>query len=185
MPVPPGQPVLQSKIALREVEPPVWRRLLLPGSVRLDKVHRMFQAAMGWEDCHLHSFEIAGARYGMQFDEYPEDELHEKDFAFGSVVADIDAFSYEYDFGDSWDHEVNIEARWRMPIGLKFGVCIDGENACPPEDSGGPSGYEELLRVLADPADEEYEHMRGWIGGAFDPHEFDLGWANARLQAVR
>lgn len=73
MSTPPGQPVLDLTIELREVEPRVWRRLLVPGSVRLDKLHRMFQAAMGWEDCHLHSFEIGGDSYGMQFDDYPDD----------------------------------------------------------------------------------------------------------------
>ena len=77
MPVPPGQPVLECVIELREVEPRVWRRLLIPGGVRLTKLHRIFQAAMGWEDCHLHAFEIGDERYGMQFDEYPEGELDE------------------------------------------------------------------------------------------------------------
>jgi Plasmid pRiA4b ORF-3-like protein len=80
---------------------------------------------------------------------------------------------------------VTVEAMWRMPIGLKFGVCLDGANACPPEDSGGSFGYSEMLRVLADPSDEDHEHMRGWIGGPFDPTVFDRGLANARPQVVR
>jgi hypothetical protein len=164
MPIPPGQPVLECSIELSDVEPRVWRRLLVPGSVRLDKLHRIFQAAMGWQDYHLHSFEIGGERYGMHFDE---------------------RFVYEYDFGDSWEHDVTVHAAWRMPIGLKFAVCLDGAKACPPEDSGGPGGYEDLLRVLGDPSHEEHEHLRGWIGDGFDPREFDLALANARLQAVR
>lgn len=73
----------------------------------------------------------------------------------------------------------------RSPRGLKFGVCLDGQNACPPEDCGGPNGYADLLRVLADPTHDEHEHMRSWIGGPFDPTEFDLSLANARLQSVR
>ena len=149
MPVPPGQPAFQLRIALHEVEPTVWRRVLVPGTVRLNKLHRMIQAAMGWEDCHLHAFEIAGSRYGMQFDDFPPDELDEKTVTVLAAIGDTDRFAYEYDFGDSWEHELVVEDRWRMPIGLKFGVCVDGANRCPPEDCGGSGGYELLLRVLA------------------------------------
>jgi hypothetical protein len=185
MPIPPGQPVLECSIELSDVEPRVWRRLLVPGNVRLDKLHRIFQAAMGWQDYHLHSFEIGGERYGMHFDEYPEGEIDEKSLTVARAVGGHERFVYEYDFGDSWEHDVTVHAAWRMPIGLKFAVCLDGANACPPEDSGGPGGYEDLLRVLGDPSHEEHEHLRGWIGDGFDPREFDLALANARLQAVR
>ena len=68
---------------------------------------------------------------------------------------------------------------------MKFGVCLDGQNACPPEDVGGPSGYADFLDVLADPTHDEHEHMRGWAGGLFDATEFDLTIANVRLQLVR
>jgi hypothetical protein len=78
VPVPPGQPVLALRVTLEDVRPRVWRRLLVPGGVRLDKLHRMLQAAMGWEDYHLHSFQVGDARFGMQFDDYPDDELDEK-----------------------------------------------------------------------------------------------------------
>lgn len=185
MPVPPGQPVLECSIELLEVLPRVWRRLLVPASVRLDKLHRMFQPAMGWQDRHLHAFEIGGERYGMQFDEYPDEELDERSVTVVSAVGTNQRFRYEYDFGDSWEHEVTVHGVRRMPIGLRFAVCLDGAMACPPEDSGGPGGYEDLLRVLGDPSHEDHEHSREWMGGPFDPHEFDLALANARLQAVR
>jgi len=185
MPTPPGQPVVECTIELREVEPRVWRRLLVPASVRLDKLHRMFQAAMGWEDCHLHAFEIGGERYGMQFDDYPEDELDEKAFTVVSAVGANKRFTYEYDFGDSWEHEITVLRVWRMAKGLKFAVCIDGANACPPEDVGGSWGYENLLTVLGDPSHEDHEHLSEWAGGTADPTEFDLAVVNARLQAAR
>ena len=185
MPVPPGQPVFQLRLTLKDVTPTVWRRLLVPGSVRLDKLHRMFQAAMGWEDYHLHSFEIGELRFGMQIDEFPDDELDETDVTVLRAIGDARRFSYEYDFGDRWRHEVVVEARTRSPRGLKFGVCVDGQNACPPEDCGGVSGYADFLEVLADPTHDEHEHMRSWVGGPFDAEEFDLAFANARLQAVR
>jgi hypothetical protein len=185
MPVPPGQPVLQLRIMLEDVHPPVWRRLLVPGSVRLDKLHRMFQAAMGWEDRHLHSFRVGDALFGAQFDEYPDDELDEKSVTVASAVGEQHRFEYEYDFGDSWRHEIVVEASWRLPTGLKLAVCVDGQNACPPEDSGGPPGYADLLEVLADPGHEDHDHFRSWVGGSFDPAEFDLGLVNARLQRER
>ena len=185
MPTPPGQPVVDCTLELCNVEPRVWRRLLVPGSVRLDKLHRMFQAAMGWQDSHLHAFEIGGDSYGMQFDDYPDGELQEKDFTVVTAIGANERFIYEYDFGDSWDHEISVHRVWRMPKGLKFAVCLDGANACPPEDVGGPWGYQHLLAVLADPTHEEHAHLSSWIGRPIDPHEFDLGLVNARLQAVR
>jgi hypothetical protein len=145
----------------------------------------MLQAAMGWEDRHLHSFEIDGARFGMQFDEVPEGELDEKDVTVLRAIGDTRRFTYEYDFGDSWRHEVVVESFFRSPRGLKFAVCVDGQNACPPEDCGGPPGYADVLEVLADPSHDEHEHMRGWVGGLIDAAEFDLAFANARLQTVR
>ncbi|HEX3426339.1 MAG TPA: plasmid pRiA4b ORF-3 family protein [Acidimicrobiales bacterium] len=144
MPVPPGQPILQLHVSLAEVKPVVWRRLLVPGSVRLAKLHRMLQAAMGWEDYHLHCFEIGGSRFGMQFDEFPEGELHEMEFTVARAVGESTRFSY-----------------------------------------GGAGGYALLLEVLADPTHDDHEHTVGWVGGAFDPTEFDVGWAKARLERVR
>ena len=185
MPTPPGQPVVECTIELREVQPRVWRRLLVPGSVRLDKLHRMFQAAMGWEDCHLHAFEFGGERYGMQFDDYPEGELQEKDFTVVTAVGANERFTYEYDFGDSWEHQITVHRVGRMTKGLKFAVCLEGANAGPPEDVGGSWGYEHLLAVLADPSHEEFQQLSEWVGGPVDPAEFDLALVNARLQAVR
>ena len=176
---------MQLRIMLEEVHPPVWRRLLVPGGARLDKLHRMLQAAMGWEDRHLHGFRAGEALSGAQFDECPDEELDEKSVTVASSVGEQRRFAYEYDFGDSWRHEVVVEAAGRMPIGLKFAVCVDGQNACPPEDCGGTLGYAELLDVLADPEHEDHEHFLSWVGGAFDPTEFDLGSVNARLQRVR
>jgi hypothetical protein len=172
-------------LTLAEVEPVVWRRLLVPGSVRLDKLHRMFQAAMGWEDRHLHAFEIGDRRFGMQFDDFPEGELDEKEVTVLRAIGDARRFVYQYDFGDSWRHDVVVESLSRSPRGLRFGVCVDGQNACPPEDCGGPAGYVDLVEVLADPTHDEYEHLRSWVGGPLDPAEFDLAFANARLQTVR
>ena len=177
--------MLQLRIVLDGIEPVVWRRLLVPGSVRLNKLHLMLQAAMGWENSHLHCFRIGESLFGTQFDDYPDNELDEKSVTVLQAVADVPLFAYEYDFGDSWDHAVHVEDFWRLPIGLRHGVCVAGENACPPEDCGGAPGYAHLLAVLAQPDHEEHEHLLEWVGGDFDPEEFDLALVNARLQALR
>ena len=185
VPTPPGQGVFQLRITLVDVEPAVWRRLLVPAGVRLAKLHDMFQAAMGWTNSHLHSFTIGDDRYGMQFDEQPEGEIDEKEVTVLRAIGEHPSFAYEYDFGDSWEHEVIVEDFVRTPFGLKHAVCVDGQNVCPPEDCGGAGGYADLLEVLANPAHEEHDHLVDWVGGTFDSTLFDLAAVNVALQHVR
>jgi hypothetical protein len=177
--------VFQLRVQLQELSPVVWRRLLVPGSIRLDKLNLMLQAAMGWTNSHLHCFRIGELTYGMQFDDNPLDELDETALSVTQALKDQRRFVYEYDFGDSWEHDVVVEDRSSRRLGLKFAVCLDGQNACPPEDCGGVSGYREMLRSLADPADEEHDSYLAWLGDLFDPAHFDLAEANAALQRVR
>lgn len=172
------------RIALLDYQPEIWRRVIVPGSVRLNKLDRIIQEAMGWTNSHLHAFQIGDARYGMQFDEYPEGELDEKKFTLAAVAGLGDRFTYEYDFGDSWEHEVVIEAVSTVRPTLKMSVCLDGANACPPEDVGGTWGYVELLEVLADPTHEDYKHYSSWAGKNYDPTKFDLAQVNASLQEL-
>ncbi len=160
----------------------VWRRLLVPGNVRLSRLHDVFQAAMGWTDSHLHSFRIGDALYGTQFDDYPPEELDEKSVTVVAALREQRRFLYEYDFGDSWEHEVVVEAIAEATLGLKFAVCLDGQNACPPEDCGGVGGYSMMLEALADPSHEEHDDYLTWVGGAFDPTAFELAEANVALQ---
>jgi hypothetical protein len=141
---------------------------------------------MGWTNSHLHSFAIDGNLYGAQFDDYPEDELDEKEFTVSFALrGSLKRFVYDYDFGDSWTHEVVVEDIARTPHVLKHGVCLDGARACPPEDVGGPGSYEEFLAALADPLHEEHYDYLVWMGYKFDPNEFNLAAANAALQRIR
>ncbi len=180
------QTVFQLRIQLKDVAPTVWRRILVPGGVRLPKLHDMFQAAMGWTNSHLHQFTIDGATYGMHFEDWPDDELDEKDYTVSFALrGGVRRFSYEYDFGDSWSHEVVVEQTSFPQLSLKFGVCIDGQNACPPEDVGGVHGYGGFLEALADPTHEEHDDYLVWVGYKFDPTAFDLATANAALQRLR
>ena len=186
MPTPPGQSTFRLEITLKEIGPPIWRRLLVPGSIRLAKLHDVFQAAMGWTNSHLHSFRVGEGLYGMHFDDYPEEEIDEKEVSVLQVLRGHKSFIYEYDFGGL----LGARGEGRGPHLVSRRAQVRGvscwTNACPSEDCGGVSGYEHLLEVLADPSHEEYQHLVEWVGGSFDASTFDLGGANAALrQGVR
>jgi hypothetical protein len=188
MPQPhPPLTVLRLRIELNGVQPLVWRQLLVPGGVTLAKLHHMLQAAMGWGDAHLHAFQIGENSYSPpdEEEEYPDDELDEEWVTVLHALGNHREFVYTYDFGDSWEHRVVVEEQLPQRAALKFGVCLAGANACPPDDVGGPSGYAFFLGAMADPSHERHAYSVEWIGGPFDPAEFDLGAANIALQKVR
>ncbi|HEY5304122.1 MAG TPA: plasmid pRiA4b ORF-3 family protein [Acidimicrobiales bacterium] len=186
MPTPPEHLTLQLRVELDEVVPTIWRQILVPTSVRMSRLHDMIQAAMGWTNSHLHAFSVGDARYGMCFDEYPEGEVDEQTVTVLQALRGRQQFTYEYDFGDGWEHTITVEAELRSPHALKFAVCLAGENACPPEDSGGPGGFEYFLEALADPQHEEHENYVRWNDGdTFDRTAFNLIEVNASLQKVR
>jgi Plasmid pRiA4b ORF-3-like protein len=173
------------RIALLDYQPEIWRRLLVPAAVSLDQFHMVLQEAMGWTNSHLHQFLIGDSRYGMHADDWADDELDEAEYQLSGVARGGDRFVYVYDFGDSWEHEVLVERASSTRPPLKCAVCLDGANACPPEDCGGPGGYGGLLEALADPAHEDHEDLLMWAGAQFDPAAFDLAAANAALQRLR
>jgi len=181
----PSKTAWQLHIVLMDAAPAIWRRLLVPGEIKLSKLHAIFQAAMGWEDCHLHIFEIDGERYGMPDPDWEDDDIDEDTVVFSDVVSGRSRFFYEYDFGDSWRHEVVVESVDPVPVILKFAVCIDGRGACPPEDCGGTSGYRDLLDSFGDSRHDEHPGYVDWAGRPFDPEAFDLSVVNAALQRVR
>jgi Plasmid pRiA4b ORF-3-like protein len=172
------------RISLLDYRPEIWRRLLVPGSLRLDKLHMVFQEVMGWMNSHHHQFRIGDVLYGMHFEDWPDEELHEVEFKLADVAHAGEQFRYDYDFGDYWEHEVLVERSHTIRPVLKFAVCLDGANACPPEDCGGTGGYADLLEALANPAHKEHKHYRQWAGEDFNPEAFDLAATNAALQRI-
>ncbi len=172
--------VHQIKVVLRGAEPPIWRRLQVPASMTLADLHHVLQVAMGWGDCHLHQFTIAGVRYGIDDGEgwglACKDERHAKLYQVARKGA---RFVYEYDFGDGWEHDIIVENV--SPVEEAYPVCLAGEQACPPEDCGGVWGYDDFLRALADPAHEDREELLEWVGEEFDPERFDLAAVNRAL----
>jgi hypothetical protein len=175
------------EISLREIEPRIWRRVTVGADTTLHKLHWVIQMTMGWTNSHLHQFIIGNACYSQ-----PE---HDPDFEMGwddehSVrLRDLlwtpgAVFAYEYDFGDNWQHNVVIEAIYPRQKDETYPLCRSGARACPPEDCGGPPGYERVVASLRDPRDPEHESYLTWLGGPWDPNVFDIAAANERLRPL-
>jgi hypothetical protein len=183
----PGDLIYQVKVTLMGVEnPPVWRRVLVPAAVRLDRLHEIIQAAMGWQNAHLHAFIDGRTYYGV-----PDAELRYRDertTRLNDLLKPGDRLLYTYDFGDDWDHDITIEEATVAEPGMSYPLCIAGQGACPPEDAGGWPGYARLVQILTDPGHEEHQDMLDWLGldnrGQFDPTRFAPDDANRRLTAV-
>jgi hypothetical protein len=178
----PTEDVLQLRISLVGIVPPIWRRIQIPSTYSFWDLHVAIQDAMGWLDSHLHAFRLPDLRrgslvqIGIPDDEYEagrrtlpgweipvEDYLHEV-----SPVA-----VYEYDFGDGWIHVVQLEARLAAHRKQSYPICLGGERKCPPEDCGGIPGYELLLEAIADPDHPEHDSLIEWSGGNFSADEFE------------
>ena len=172
----------QIKVTLKGSKPPIWRRLLVPNNITLDKLHRIIQSAMGWWDYHLHQFIVWGQYYGKPHPDYDDyvDMRDECDIRL-SQIGPGEKFIYEYDFGDSWEHTVLIEKALPPEPGQPYPVCIKGKRACPPEDVGGIWGYASFLEAIRDPDHEEHDEYLEWAGGEFDPEAFDLDEINEAL----
>jgi len=168
--------VFQLRISLDEVQPEVWRRLLVPGAFQLSKLHDVFQVAMGWTDSHLHSFTIADELYGSQDDDDFEEELDEKEISLVEALAGEQLFHYSYDFGDDWFHDITVERVGPPETGAEYPRLLSGARSAPPEDVGGIPGYEQFLQAIADPTHDEHERYLTWLGETFDPEAFDLAF---------
>jgi hypothetical protein len=180
--------VYQFKITLKEIQPPIWRRIQTKDCT-LDKLHEHIQTAMGWTNSHLHQFTVNGVRYGdpqlLQVEFEDETPVVNSLRTRLSKIVPADGkgftFDYEYDFGDGWEHEVLFEGCLQAEKGIRYPLCVEGERACPPEDSGGPYGYPEYLEAMADPKHEEHESFMEWRG-PFDPEAFDTQAATKRMR---
>ena len=182
---PVSQRVYQFKITLKGIKPPIWRRIQTKDCT-LDQLHEHIQTAMGWTNSHLHQFEIEGEPYGDPT--LMEDDFEEMEDSTATKLGDIVPegtrrfrFMYEYDFGDSWEHEILFEGCLAAEKGVRYPLCVEGQRACPPEDVGGVYGYAEYLEAMANPKHERHEEFREW-GGRFDPEKFDAQATTTRMQ---
>jgi hypothetical protein len=177
--------ICRLKVTLRDIRPAIFRRIEVRDDITLERLHRIFQVAMGWSDSHLHAFRVGKTTYGVPDREWPDDTVSEKKITLRSLIGSgVKRFQYDYDFGDDWRHEILIERTTDPEDGVDYPRCLAGKRACPPEDCGGPWGYRELLEVLANPRHSEYPNMRSWAG-PFNAEEFDLDMVNRQLRKMR
>jgi hypothetical protein len=173
------------RVTLLDVSPAVWRLLRVPSAITLGGLHSVLQVAMGWEDCHLHEWRVGEEVYGSTEEEDWGEELgDESTIVLADVAAPDSVLEYDYDFGDGWEHLVEVVSVEEYDGSVEPVALLDGARAAPPEDSGGPSGYEHLLDALADADDEEHEELIERYGDWFDPEEFDPAALNRRLEPL-
>lgn len=179
--------ILQLKITLKGSKPPIWRRVLVDKEDSLEDLHYIIQYVMGWDSSHLWTFEVGNETYGpvdeagmMGFELDEMDDAAEQ--KLGTFAGFEKAkFSYTYDMGDNWEHEIVVEKLLPRVPDQPYPFCTDGKLNCPPEDCGGIWAFYELVKALQDPNHADHEDMKDWIED-YDPEEFDLVEINRRLK---
>jgi Plasmid pRiA4b ORF-3-like protein len=178
--------LFQFKITLLDIAPAIWRRIQVPDCTLVD-LHGYIQAAFGWENYHLHQFEIDGVRYSQPAsdgDDFDMDFEDETDILLSKLLPKSirrARWIYEYDFGDGWRHEILFEGFPPNDSKAKYPLCLEGERACPPEDCGGPWGYADYLDAIADPQHERHKELLEWRG-PFDSEAFDAKKATKEMR---
>ena len=175
--------IYQFKITLKRTKPPIWRRIQVPGDYTFWGLHVAIQDAMGWTDSHLHEFEVYNSRkHCVESIGFPDEEfsiiretLPAWEIPLGRYFTSLNRQAeYTYDFGDGWEHSVVLEKKVQPVDGASYPRCLAGRRRCPPEDCGGPWGYQEFLEILADPKHERHEEILEWISGVYDPDDFEV-----------
>ncbi len=185
------------KATIKGIRPPIWRRLQVEGSLTFAQLHRVLQTAFGRLDYHLYRFSFDGLEVVEEDPEFTPSELWgERVRRLDPAETTIDSLFktyrrcvYEYDFGDSWEHEIVVEKRLPESQGVPVPVCLAGARHRPPEDVGGVGGYESFLATIRDKTDPERDDKLTWAlkdtrGRLFDPEYFHLDEVNDRLQYV-
>jgi hypothetical protein len=185
-----GQPradvvTYQVRVDLKETDPPTWRRLQVASDLNLAEVHDVLQVVFGWSDSHLHGFAAGPEFYSAEAEHYlcpfaeeegEQEGVPEALVRLDEVLAEAgDTLAYTYDYGDSWDHLITLEAALPRPDGAPRAVCTDGERDGPAEDCGGVGSYE-LIAAAADPARPDHARARlefaEIFGSEVDPGDF-------------
>jgi Plasmid pRiA4b ORF-3-like protein len=178
--------IYQLKVTLKGSRPPIWRRLLVRADTRLSRLHEILQVAMGWYDAHLHEFAVGPRCIGVpRRDSWVEVEDERRVRLSDVAPGERARFTYQYDFGDSWDHAIVVEKVLPPAEGADRPTCLAGRCAAPPEDVGGVWRYGIFLDAIRDPAHPEHDELLEWVGGAFDPEALDLDGINAALRRLR
>jgi hypothetical protein len=165
--------VIELEVTLEDVEPAVKRALIVPLNIQLDHLHDALQAALGWTNTHLYMIMSGGNTWSTLDPDYPNEDLNAEKYTLKQLIAltGSDSFDYIYDFGDGWEHCVSIGKAFDA-IGTEvYPKLLSATGACPPEDIGGPPGYEDFLEVLADKEHPDYAEVMEWRNEEFNPND--------------
>lgn len=177
-----SESVARLRIQLDDVEPAIWRRVEVPLTSSLKAIHSVIQAIMLFEGYHLFQFEIGDRRYGYPDPEWGDDMRDAHNIRLGAILARGETrFTYTYDFGDDWRHTVVVEDVGAADPMVDYPRFIEGARRAPPEDVGGLPGFEEFLRLMAEPSDPEHDSVVTWYGRFFGPDDIGLATINQRL----
>lgn len=201
------------KISLKGAKPPIWRKVIVPSGINFMQLHNVIQIAMGWENCHMYEFDFSKIfdeivtsdieaceeyeflhsdevkkRFGEKavlidiFMHTPK-ALYAKEVIIDEYLEKAIKFEYIYDFGDCWEHKVELiniidDYAGQLPIVTKF------RKSCPPEDCGGIRGYYNILDILADPSNPNYEEFADWLGDIECMDEYDIDAVNEELECA-
>lgn len=176
--------ILQLRVSIKGISPPIWRKLLVSSSTSLHDLHLMIQAAFGWYNYHLYEFSFGYDRYSRpgDWDEPDDGALDSTHVTLEDLnVTEGNRINYLYDFGDDWEHAVSVQKILQIDTSVKLPACIGGKRNGPPEDCGGTYGYREVLEKAKDPNDPEHAETVEWLG-EYDPEEFDLDYADTMVK---
>ncbi len=175
--------IARLRITLDHVKPPVRRRIEVPRDIRLDRLHLVIQAAMGWSNMHLYEIRAGDVGWSDPDPDWGFDGPRDAGkVRLGDLLEQgVKSLKYLYDFGDDWSHTIKLERTADADPGVAYPRLVEAVGACPPEDSGGPWGYGDILEAIADPTHEQHDELVEWVGGDFDPNAVD---APALAEAV-
>ncbi|MDD3012907.1 MAG: plasmid pRiA4b ORF-3 family protein [Candidatus Gastranaerophilales bacterium] len=188
--------VIELKIEIEGIKPKIWRTFQVEASTTFNKLHKIIQKVMGWEDYHMYDFKVGKTNivdsrdedigFLSLMEEGPKEIKANKAKLSDFIEKKSQKFSYMYDMGDSWEHILTVKKIFEAEDTENFPVVIDGERACPPEDCGGVWGYEEILEILKDPEHPEYEErIEEWLGEDFDPEYFNVDEVNKKFKKAK
>ena len=165
------------RIELEGIEPLIWRRFTVPGSITLSNLHKVIQAVMGWHDCHLWTFTARDQRYGIFIagdEDWNERIKSATKISLGTILSDgLKEIEYAYDFGDDWQHRIIVEGSKPAVASTVYPQFLGGERRCPPEDCGGIPGYYEFLERITATSAQKRKAALDWYGGSYDPNDID------------
>ena len=172
--------ILKLRITIPDIEPEIWREILIENDITFKKLHEIIQLSFGWTNSHLYNFDVNGILFSMPDKEFENNDLDVKNKITEFLIEKGQKAFYTYDFGDNWEHEIKIVDVLKKEKGIRYPKCLDGRRNGPPEDCGGIPGYEDVIDALTGKDKSEYEDLLEWLGN-YDPEKFDIDKINKAI----